>query len=383
MTCLASRRISSARARATAAFVVATTAACTSVVIIDPNDDGDHGGSVVEPPSQGSASAGGGIAVSGGSPNTGGAGGDDGGGSTSTGMLTNPDPDCVPNLALPAGEPMVLGTGLQFPKYIALAGDHLYVAEFTEVDTPGSLTRVPKTGGELERVVTGLDRPWHITAAGDDVYWTNWSFYGSVHRFSDADGSTSVIQNLLQWPFDIAAYDGQLYVTEETSIKVLPSQSSGTLETISVAAANALAVDETGIYAIVNDSDNYTGAVVHVDGAGDVTQLYSGKEIYGMGAIRLDGNHLYFTAYAGVFRGTRDGGPLVPLLDLSGSFPDAVIADCFVYFTDSGDILRVPLQGGDVQVVAAAQGGVHGIAVDEQAIWWVSTYFQTAMRLDK
>ncbi len=386
MTWLAARRASSLLVRVTTAFVVATTVACTSVVFIDPNDDDDQGGSVVAPPSQGGASAGGGVSISGGAPSTGGAGGDGEGGSTGSVMPTNPDPACVPNLELPAGEPVVLGTGLQYPKYIALAGDHVYVAEFTEVDTPGSLTRVPKTGGELERVVTGLDRPWHITTDGESVYWTNSAFYGSVQRFSDTDGSTSVIQNLLEWPYDIAVYEGLVYATEASGIKVLPSQSSGTLETIPIALASALAVDETGIYAVVSDNANNTSAIVHIDNAGGVNELYNGDDVYGMITLRLDGNYLYLTSFTGLFRGTRDGGPLVQLawLDSFSSSPDAVVADCFVYYSNQkGDVSRIPIQGGEEQVLAPTQGGVYGIAVDEQAIYWVSTGFQTAMRLDK
>ena len=82
-------------------------------------------------------------------------------------------------------------------------------------------------------------------------------------------------------------------------------------------------------------------------------------------------------------RGTRGGAPAVTLAEVSDAVNGAVIADCFLYFTlDQGDVGRLPVEGGDVQWLASGQGISLGIAVDDEAIYWVNAD-GTVRRLDK
>lgn len=50
-----------------------------------------------------------------------------------------------------------------------MAGEWVYVADRT-----GTIFRLPKAGGELEAIATDQDLPLSLAVAGDHLYWANY-----------------------------------------------------------------------------------------------------------------------------------------------------------------------------------------------------------------
>ena len=352
--------------------------ACTSVVVPDVSKGG-AGGSVMEPPS-----GLGGAAPTGGSAGTGGAGGEGAGGATSE--PTNPDPACIPQMILPTGTPLAIGSGMVSPARLALAGDDVYVTELGAGPSLGSLVRVPKTGGEIERVVSDQDEPGDVEASADEVYWLSGS---NLHHYALTDGSSGIVQNLLAGAWDIALHGGSIYVTEAAEAQIVVLGASGEVDEIPTGLVpNAIGVDDSGSYVTSHVPDGGYW-ILRVESDGEVSYLYNG-DFNVTSPLLVDDGYLYLGANWGfapaeIVRGTVDGAPLVTIASVPGPTDSAVVADCFVYFTshDQGEVARVPLQGGEVQVLASGQLGPRGIAVDAEAIYWVNGESGTLMRLQK
>lgn len=298
-----------------------------------------------------------------------------GGTSAVGGQSTGAGGGCVADPTLPSAAPVTIASGLTLPRSITLVGDYLYVTENGSEFPDGALARVPKAGGELERVATGQAQPGALTSAAGFIYWANRGSgsNGSLNRLSLVDDTVEVLATDLQFPWGIAHYGGSLYATEWASSRVIAVRPELSLDVVSNDTAFPIAVDETGIYLGALVYEPHATPIRHIDVDGNTTDLYD--DLFYAQVLLLDGDDLYFGTEDGVIgRGTRDGTPAVTLAELTDRVNNAVIADCFVYFTlNQGDVGRVPLAGGDVQWLASGDATPDGIAVDEEAVYWAST----------
>ncbi len=331
-------------------------AACEAVVLPAPSTNDSTGGA----------------STMGGAPSTGG------------GPATGGNGACVADLSLPSGAPVTIASDMTQPHSIALVGDHIYVTESGNEFPDGALVRMPKVGGLFERVVTDQASPRAMTSTPNYIYWANYGNgdNGSLNRLSLVDDSVEVLATDLKDPWGIAHYDGSLYATERGSSRVIAVRADLSVDVVSNDIAHPIAVDETGAYlgAIVYEPHETPIRRIGLDG--NAADLYD--DLFYTRVLLLDGNDLYFGTKDGrIGRGTRGGAPAVTLAEVSDAVNGAVIADCFLYFTlDQGDVGRLPVEGGDVQWLASGQGISLGIAVDDEAIYWVNAD-GTVRRLDK
>ncbi len=297
--------------------------------------------------------------------------------------------DCDGEIASASDEPVAIACGLTQPTFIALAGEDVYVTEHGFGYADGSLARVPKLGGLLEPVVPAQLAPWAITASDDYVYWSNYGddANGSLNRLSLADAPVDILASGLRYPWDIALHDGSLYATESNNSRVLAVRPNLSVEVLAEGQIipTPLAVDDTGLFVgIQGESPPNDSPIRFIDHGGGQAELYTGVERAEL--VLLDGNDLYFGTDDGLIRrGTRDGAPLVTLADSGSIMVDATIADGFLYFTVlmAGWVGRVPLDGGEVEVLATGQDYPEGIVVDGDAIYWVSQAGGRVLRLAK
>ena len=73
------------------------------------------------------------------------------------------------------GTTVFLAVNLDHPVDLAIDEEFIY---FTELFT-GSVKRVPKNGGETETLVTGLEEPLGVIVSGNQIFFTDYSDYGS------------------------------------------------------------------------------------------------------------------------------------------------------------------------------------------------------------
>jgi hypothetical protein len=228
--------------------------------------------------------------------------------------------DCDGEIASASDEPVAIACGLTQPTFIALAGEDVYVTEHGIGYADGSLARIPKLGGLLERVVPAQLAPLAITASDDHVYWSNYGddANGSLNRLSLADDSVDILASGLRYPWEIAVHDGSLYATESNNSRVLAARPNLSVEVLAEGQfiPTPLAVDDTGLFVgIQGESPPNDSPIRFIDHSGGQAELYTGVERAHF--VLLDGNDLYFGTDEGlVRRGTRDGAPLVTLAGL-------------------------------------------------------------------
>ncbi|MBL8741054.1 MAG: hypothetical protein JNK04_08175 [Myxococcales bacterium] len=373
--------------RASALFVFVQAAACDAVIIIDPPfHDGGAPGDGDGPPANGGGQAAGGTAgIGGASASSGGSstggGGDEGGGPSTGGG------SCDADLTLPSGEPTVVGSGLDRPVGIALVGEDIYVTQTGSGVSNGALVRLPKLGGPVEVLASDQRQPWAVTADSQYVYWVDRGEGedGSLHRLSLADDAVEVLAEKLRYPWGIAAHGGSLYATELNNNRVIAIGPDKSLSIVTAAFTGLpIAVDDSGVYVGVIGLGSWNESISRVDTQGNPSVLY--EQLAPSDILVMDGDDLFFSESGSLRRGKRDGSSVVTLADVSmlGRI-DAVVADCFVYFAVQEDtyVGRVPVDGGDVQVLAPSEALPSAIAVDDDAIYWVNQASGTVVRLAK
>jgi hypothetical protein len=364
-------------------------AACDAVIIHPPasSDDTGVGGSSVGPPSTGGAIDSGGASSASGGASTMGGESSIGGGPESGGGPSNGGGACVADTTLPNGAPVVIGAGLDRPAGIVLVGEDIYVTQTGSGGLDGEVVRLPKLGGPIEHLASGQLLPEAIVADSQYVYWVNHGggFDGSLNRMALDDDTVEVLAQDLRYPWGIAVHEGSLFATELNNNRVLVVRPDKSLEVVSSAFTGLpIAVDETGVYVGVLGLGTWDESISRIDNQGSPSLLYpqpGPSEI-----VLLDGNDLYFSDEGSIRRGTRDGATAITLTEASmvGGVSGA-IADCFVYFAVQEDtyVGRVPVDGGELQVLAMGQALPAAIAVDDDAIYWVNQANGTVMRLAK
>jgi DNA-binding beta-propeller fold protein YncE len=144
-------------------------------------------------------------------------------------------------------------------------GGYIYWTEgFTQGGDVSQISRAPLQGGGAEFFVKAL-KPWALTIAGDELYWTEYR-WGGVKKVSLTTGQiTSVYGHAAQEDdFQIAADDQNIYWTERASGNIMEATLNG-------GSVFTLASNQTGPYGIASDGAHL---VWTEEGAGTV-KLYN------------------------------------------------------------------------------------------------------------
>lgn len=207
------------------------------------------------------------------------------------------------------------------------------------VPDQGSINALSKSGGASSRVATGVN-PTSIAIANGSAYWvdgTNDTTSPSVVYRSPLDGSA---QTPIAMPDGVRSQGGAL----------------------------GIATDQQAVYVSFYDGD-----LVRIATADDsVTVLTSGF----VDSIAVDDMNVYFVVPGDSSWSLQSvpkvGGP-TNTLTTSTLLAGLAVDSGFVYLADQGSggrIVKVPVGGGDVEVVADQQPGPGSVVIDDTHVYW-------------
>ncbi len=271
-------------------------------------------------------------------------------------------PACVP------GEPTTkLADGYVWPFGIAEWGGFIY---FTVYDGDGALVRVSKTGGAPRTLIDRLDFPSAVAVDATGVYVAV-SGDGQILR-TDPNGNTvSVLANGQFGPSDIRIDGDTLYWTNYfgKEIRSMPkSGASTTLLSRTQSSPYRLAVGPDLVYW----SELIDGVRAVPKAGGEMRTLTDDDPR----SLAVGGGWLYYSAarLGSIRRIPLGGGTLETLYERDG-FADGVAVDARSVFATfaQGEVMRLPLGGGEPSFVANTVSGPTHLAVDDSCIYWTAT----------
>jgi hypothetical protein len=116
-----------------------------------------------------------------------------------------------------------------FPLSMTIDDTHVYIGllpldAFEGGTNPGTIVRVPKTGGVPETIVSGVNTPWDLEADGTHIYWASTGTLdfveeeilpdGKIERATKTGGSRQTLAENLSAPLDLAIDANNVYYNE-------------------------------------------------------------------------------------------------------------------------------------------------------------------------
>lgn len=346
------------------------------------------------------------LAACGGAGESGSGGGGGSGGGTSTATSTggasacddtSSDPDncgacghacgggaCVEG----ACQPVVLADGLAGPRSLAIDDANAYWALAGKSD----LWRLPLSGGSPTVVLTDPDGAL-VSLAVDaaDLYWITPGklakapkaggapvtleqsgfghdrlALGATHAFV-AMGAGSFLSMVMQYPLDGGA---EVQVGDNL---------------VSASSIGQIAVDHTNLVWLEHKAGESAVSMIPLSVAAacstlcwkdQMKLLASGEAPAGSeaGGIIADDTRVYWIAGDAIRAVPAAGGDVTSLVTGLSAPMGLAIDATHLYVTDrgAGAVIRVPLAGGEPETIAADQGSVRDVRVDERAVYWTT-----------
>jgi hypothetical protein len=285
----------------------------------------------------------------------------------------------TPGSITPPGNPTALGSVSSGPGQIAVDGTNVYVASY-EI---GPVVKVPIDGSGT---VT-LDQISATTVAINSTSVFTLSPQGGNNvpqglivscAKSGCGGNPTTIASNQTWQWGIAADDGAAYWTSQQG-KVMTAPLDG-------GAAKPLDPNEGGAAIVLagNEVLFTTGAsVLAVPKAGGASRVvldtFAGPDASSQSFewLAADSNNVYFTTTSGmVGQAPLDGSGVITALGTVAFASLVAVDEGYVYWAGTsdkdGDLVKTPIGGGAVTILATGQGQISGIATNAKGVFWLA-----------
>ena len=330
------------------------------------------------------ATGGTGVDSTGGADGTGGTG-SSGGGTGGSGAVVDD-----PNFTL--GQPETLATGQTAPIRLVLMGDNVYFANRgLEDEATGAIMSVPKGGGSVSAVASGLPLVTGLTSNGTDTLF--YSTFG-VANANPREGSL-VIQTLgaapqvtspIRSPYELSCVDNALYFFSSSSLMRAPFGSASSTLVSDLKGPRRRWHEGGHIYITEGGTGDPTAGRLRVWSESQPDAPALNDTLARPEGVVVANGRLYVTC--------AGDGSVVSIDPTTGDkqtvasgyvAPWGITADSAnVYFADrsvlegdcaagenKGALVRVPLDGGQAQTIASGLPCPSTLAVDATGIYWV------------
>lgn len=315
-------------------------------------------------------------------------------------IAADPSPSSAPSAApsvvmadsterIAASKPVrVLASGQRAPWGIFVDDGTVWWTNKGKGRGDGELLAVPKGGGPVTSVQSGLDSPYGI-AVGDGFLAVGLAHSASggylLKKVTESSAAPIALPGHEPWSLTIRAgflYFGDLGSRTIERVALEGDASARTVLASTKGRPVGLALDETHAY--FTDSD--PGAVAKVPLAGGpVVELYRGGDK--TTGIAVDATHVYWSEWGSgrIVKVPKEGGAVTVLATDQKGARAIAIDGARVYFTNppTGSIRSVAKSGGAVTVHATGQKHPYSVAVDATAIYWANVDGDTVAAVDK
>lgn len=249
---------------------------------------------------------------------------------------------------------------------VVAAGGKAFFGLGVPMAGPGALYSVRPVAGSAAKLADVGQLPLGLALDGSSLFWTDRD-KGTVMEFR-VDGAPDGGARETTWvsghttPTGIAVDGGYLYWTNASTGAVMRLSRAGGVQPVGMARNPTgytwgIAVDDAFVYWREADPADLDGRVMKLAKGAVLgqTPVVLAEGYPGARYLALDATHVYWTTF---LRDPQSG----------------------VY--TAGRIARISKDGGPVQVLATSQQTPHGIAVDDQAIYWTN-FGGSVMKLAK
>jgi hypothetical protein len=274
----------------------------------------------------------------------------------------------IPSTTLAGSEDYPLGLDSDGVYVYYTAGGNS--ANVLESGNQGLVFRVPIDGGESEVLTPPMFDPKGLAVNDTHVYWANGG-YGvdetgstgaTIMRVAKSGGTPETVSEAV-YPIALALDDDAVYWSDADLDQIVMRPLEGTSNTVlaeSQRTVKYLALDSTSVY-----WTNETGEVVKVAKAGGPPTVLASGQSQPLG-IAVDATRVYWAAAGdGWIRSVPLSGGAVQNVR-EAEYPIAVsLQDGYLIYTnapgaltttsDTGQVLRVPLDGGTAELLADRQ----------------------------
>jgi len=114
------------------------------------------------------------------------------------------------------GDVITIATGLRNPRYLTVDDEHVYWAEFAGMYVNGTVGKAAKSGGEVSVLAEMGDycHPWEVAIRSGMLYWTEQcggSPTGSVMRLDTRTGEQLTLASSQTTPNGLAVDEDYVY----------------------------------------------------------------------------------------------------------------------------------------------------------------------------
>jgi hypothetical protein len=258
----------------------------------------------------------------------------------------------------------VLLSSQAYASKIAVNEAHIYWTRGGD----GVVMRASTEGGASEIVAEGQSSPTDIALGADAVFWGN-AGDGTISRAPLAGGAPEVIASGQGQPWSLAVTASTLVWSdlETGEVRSIPTTGGPVHLLASTPGTWSVAADaENAFWIRLGYSDAWRAPLLGAD-----PPLMVASGVTSPGELALSDDSIFIASIGGLMLVPKTGGEPKPLTT-DGAYGLAVDGVHAYFGVYDGRLLRVPLAGGPVQVLAKSPSMPTDIAINSTSVFWTA-----------